>query len=124
LPGGAERAWAEADDGGEVANELNGSKGDEGELDALGCEVGEFQGCAEGVKAAVELSDGSTAHRSGCIEDKHAGAARLWVIGELDIAERDLVECVHGLETFGDAWGVGHDIPAMGVGMVMFTNSV
>jgi len=27
-------------------------------------------------------------------------------------------------ETFGDAWGVGHDIPAMGVGMVMFTNCV
>ena len=93
-------AWAEADDGGEVADELNGSKGDEGELDALGCEVGELKRCAEGVEAAVELSDGSSAHRAGGVEDEDAWAAWLWVIGELDIAERDLVECVHG----GDLW--------------------
>jgi hypothetical protein len=69
LPGGAEWAWSEADDGGEVANELNGSKGDEGELDALGCEVGELERCAEGVESAVELSDGSTAHRARCVEN-------------------------------------------------------
>ncbi len=74
---------------------LHRAESDDGHLDAFRRHGIAAQLARELVETGVELLDLRALHRAGRIEQQQAGAARLGIVGEFEIAERYLVECGH-----------------------------